>query len=89
MRDTMTKTYNGWCNRETWLVSLWLNSDHFSRALLDEALRCEGALYDKAEWLEEQLRDVMADEVSEACLWADLLGTALGRVNWHEIIENS
>jgi len=33
-----TSTYNGWTNRETWLVSLWLNNDPGSYEMLAEAL---------------------------------------------------
>ena len=45
--------------------------------------------FTKAEWLESELQDEMCDLELEASLWSDLLGTALARVNWLEVIENN
>ena len=39
MNDTVSVTYNGWSNRETWLVSLWLNNDPASYDLLQAACK--------------------------------------------------
>jgi len=35
MTDT---TYNGWANRETWLVALWINNDQGSQETVHDAL---------------------------------------------------
>lgn len=81
--------YNGWTNRETWLVSLWLNNDPVSYSMFSEALELDTSNYKKAEWLETQIKDEMYDLPLEASLWSDLLGTSLVRVNWLEVIENN
>ena len=82
-------TYNGWSNRETWLASLWLNNDEGSYALLLEAERQGEEPFDRADWLERQLREQLDDEACEANMWSDLLSTAFNRVNWVEVVEKS
>ncbi len=81
--------YNGWSNRETWLANLWLNNDESSYDVLLKALCLSGDIYDRAEWLEEQLRCQLDDEIDVPCLWQDLLRTAFGRISWYELIENN
>lgn len=81
--------YNGWSNRETWLANLWLSNVESSYHLLCEAIAIDGSVYDKADWLEEQLRDRLDCEIEQACIWQDLLHTAFGRINWPEVIENN
>ena len=82
-------TYNGWSNRETWLANLWLTSEEPFVNLLEEAGKLLGDTYVKAEWLEERFHHALDELFGEATLWADLLGAALGRVNWYELIENT
>jgi hypothetical protein len=55
MNDTVSVTYNGWSNRETWLVSLWLNNDPASYDLLQTACKKDGNAFSKVEWLKTQL----------------------------------
>jgi hypothetical protein len=81
--------YNGWSNRETWLVSLWLNNDPISYSMFSEALELDTSDFKKAEWLKNQIEVEMYDLPLEASLWCDLLGTALTRVDWREVIENN
>ena len=87
--QNIKKTYNGWTNRETWLVSLWLNNDPGSYALLSEALELKESNFIKAEWLDNRLRDEMYDLSLDASLWSDLLAISLAKVNWLEVIEHN
>ncbi len=82
-------TYNGWSNRETWLASLWLTNDQPSYGLLLEALSSGDSDFARANWLEQQLREQLAEEAGEASMWSDLLSTAFHRVNWVEVIESN
>lgn len=87
--DTAVATYNGWSNRETWLASLWLSNDESYLDLLSEAEKLKGDTYNKAEWLEERLQNAFCELYGDASFWTDLLGTALSRVNWYELVEKN
>lgn len=88
-------TYQGWKNHSTWAVALWVNNecglyDHRRALALDaieEAKRGErearGILADMLkDWIEEEAPDL------GATLWADLLTSALGQVDWYELAEH-
>lgn len=88
-------TYNGWTNRETWLVALWLgNTD----AMTDEYTR--DIANDKAYNLNERA-DILRGYVFSICMGVeeevngqsasmavDLLNDAIETVNFREIVEN-
>ena len=82
--QTETIGYNGWTNRETWLVNLWLTNDerHY------QELRSIIKNFDSDEQTEEleQYAHWIID-VDESSMTSDLLSTSLGRVNWYEIAE--
>ncbi len=82
-------TYNGWSNHETWLANLWLTNDQGSYVLLVEAMSSGDSDFARADWLERQLKDQLADEAREASMWNDLLSTAFYRINWVEVIEKN
>lgn len=79
-------TYNGWTNKPTWLVHLWLTNDyglyHATREVLAGAQDREAALRDFV----EHVHNVEA-AVGNAGLLADLLGWALALVNWREVAD--
>jgi len=93
-------TYNGWANRETWLVALWINNDQGWQESVHDAI-LEGnrhnvdADLNAADLLAWEAGDIVKDNVEEmtygedaalvAGLAADLLGTALAAVDWTEI----
>jgi hypothetical protein len=94
------RTYNGWTNYETWNVALWLDNDqgtyNYVRELADEAKRESAEHQDRYDTrtpeglLAERLKDLVEDGsplAEEASMYADLLGAAIGAVDWYEIAE--
>ena len=71
----MTKTdYNGWTNRETWVINLWLG-EYFQDVANDgQSLM--------ADYIEETVWD-MLEEAEVPPMFKDLID--LGVVNWQEL----
>lgn len=82
-------TYNGWSNRETWVVNLWLNNEPYSYDMLQHIIKAFDTVSEQAEELENCVRNDDYSLTGEASMWSDLLSTSLGRVNWYEIIQNN
>jgi hypothetical protein len=94
------ETYEGWTNRETWLVKLWMDNDEschdfwyeqteafLEGATSNDAVELADASYCLAKALQAHHNDddaVMLGSVS-GTVYADLIATALARVNWREI----
>ena len=83
----LTLIYNGWSNRETWLVSLWLNNDELNYQLLSDILKLDISNSRKAERLQELVEDQMYNLGLKANLFSDLLATSLSKVDWLEVIK--
>jgi hypothetical protein len=83
------ESYNGWSNYETWLAQVWLTNDSASYEVLREALQVDGETYEKALWLEGELRDQVECVIEVSGLWTDLLTAAFSQINWHEIIASN
>jgi len=73
-------SYNGWTNRATWMVNLWVGD-----TLADDAQNFEVTLDD----VESMVQDMLPQDVQsvEGGLAADLMAYALADVNWHELAE--
>lgn len=88
---------NGWTNRETWLVNLWIGEgaigdphgvDEQGRYFA-ERYEKHNACYRMAQWLKEQVTEIGCGSYPTGDgLAADLLGAALASVNWDEIAEH-
>ena len=83
--------YNGWSNYETWAVALWLGNEEatykYWRMCAQACVR-ENKEFDQAKGsLAAMLRDEFQESAPDlgASLWADLLNSALGEVDWYEI----
>lgn len=79
--------YNGWTNRETWLVNLWLSNDMESYEFLQDICNTKCEVWENAEKLEAHFQDQLEDMYDAPTFWSDILGTALARVDWYQIIE--
>lgn len=69
--------YNGWKNKETWLVNLWLG-DYFQQEIDEGQTIC-------AAHIKDTLNNMLADLPPQWGLFSDLLNCALGEVDCHEI----
>ena len=82
-------TYNGWSDRETWLVSLWLNNDESLYLQLLAAVELQEPTLIKAEWLAERVQEQLDWHLEDqgVSLWVDMLRSSFYRVDWGEIID--
>lgn len=72
--------YNGWKNKETWLVNLWLG--------YTLSMYAEDGVEITPDYIEELVEELVDAEVSQNGLVADLLNCALGEIDYHEIAEH-
>jgi hypothetical protein len=70
--------YNGWTNKETWLVNMWVGD---SLAEMQQ----EGSEMDPGS-IEAYVWELMP--TIECHFTADLLACAMGEVNWHELAQH-
>ena len=78
--QTVTAEYNGWCNRETLIVNLWMTGDQSYYEQLCEIISSHDSLDDQAEAFEDWIRFEYDGEYSS--LWADLINNSLAEVDW-------
>lgn len=74
-------SYNGWSNKETWLVNLWFG-DYFSD-LANEGYDIDADHMQMC--VEQHLDEVMS---SQSGLIADFVNDAMSSVNWRELADH-
>lgn len=74
--------YNGWTNKETWIVNLWVGDN------LAE-MKQDGVDVD-AEFIETYVWELLSDRDStvEGHFRADLLACAVAEINWKELSDH-
>tara|TARA_X000001382_G_scaffold51240_2_gene34951 strand:- start:1759 stop:2058 length:300 start_codon:yes stop_codon:yes gene_type:complete len=78
------KEVNGWSNRETWLVGLWLNDamfEYFKEQYRDGDI----ALDEVKDFVLDNLEEIHIEGKAHSGLGQDLLNYALDGVNWREL----
>ena len=74
-------SYNGWKNKEKWLVNLWLGDS----LTMDQEAGHEVT----ANYIEQLVDDIIADSGSRGNGFvADLLNCALGEIDYYELAEH-
>ena len=81
--------YNGWTNKPTWAVALWINNDQGLQEMVIEAARNDkDDSYLLADWLQDQFADELNPIAEDASMYADLLNWALAYVDWKSLAEH-
>lgn len=76
-------SYNGWKNRETWLVCLWLG-DLFDDAVNDG----EEISPDYVEQIVEEMTSALLESPDASGFLTDLLNGALSQIDYREIAQH-
>jgi len=79
--------YNGYTNKPTWAVSLWINNDEELQSQVLELARHGKDVYNVADLLKTLFTDKYYP-LDEASVYMDLLNWALVYVDWDELAEH-
>ena len=85
--QTVATEYNGWSNRETWIVNLWMTGDQSYYEQLCEIISSRDSVDNQTEALKGWIRFEYDGEYSS--IWADLINNSLAEVDWYEIVEKN
>lgn len=90
--------YNGYTNKPTWLVSIWIDNDEQAQKnvlssiadIIEDQTDEDEALYNVAQYLEDMHEETKHEAFNSAYLnsvFSDMLGFILCYVNWKELAE--
>ena len=87
------ETYNGWTNYETWCLNIWIDNDQYLNERKAELVREVTLHYDDKQVYElslllESMVEELKDNALEVGLLSDLLGGAIGKINFYELAEH-
>jgi hypothetical protein len=83
MADTK---YNGWTNKATWLVNLWLTNEQSTSEEMSSIARDFMTKHHVADALREYVESILPELDGFA---SDLMTYSLDSVNWVEIAEHA
>ncbi len=83
------ETYNGWTNKATWLVKLWIDNDQGDQEYWLHEAKDIGP-YDLANQLQECFENIASEEghTNKPDFFSDLMSWALAMVNWDEVAKS-
>ena len=76
--------YNGWTNKPTWIVNLWLTNDEATAYVLNEIANGSMHVHNAADRLKAWVEEL----VPSSGMASDLLSWSLAYVEWREIVES-
>ena len=80
--------YNGWSNRETWLVNLWLNNEPFHQESLINIIEQDASFSIKIDLLDELVREIALYDIKDhGSMTVDLINAAIARADLGEILK--
>ena len=87
------ETYNGWTNYETWCLNIWIDNDQYLAERKAELIREVTLHYDDKQAYElslllESMVEELKEDALEVGLLSDLLGGAIGKINFFELAEH-
>lgn len=94
--QSSTEDYNGWPNRETWAMSLYLNNEYniyreFQRLLKTFESNDRLAADALEAWITQDIEYVLTPDRNDGSDWVrsminDMLGGCF-RIDWHELVR--
>jgi hypothetical protein len=73
--------YNGWKNRETWLVNLWLGDDEYLKEQVNSL-----ELGDAVKLIEHHV-DEIVEHYNVSGFVGDLMSGAVARIDFYDIVK--
>lgn len=83
------ETYQGWTNRETWCVALWLNNEQWLQEGARDACNTDGEMLHEAAQTLFDFVDQMIDDLNSDLdgMTRDLINCALARCDFKSIAQ--